>query len=213
MPTAALEPDRLALVLANRTPSRYPARYRYAKRSLDLIVAALGLIVCAPVITLLALLIRLDSAGPAFFVQTRVGQNGTLFRIYKLRTMRGPEPTGIVDHRDDEARVTRVGRYLRRWSLDELPQLVNVVRGDMSLVGPRPERPDIVLARYEAWQYARFDVPQGLTGWWQITDRGHTRLCDDTGNDLVYLDRASFWFDLMILARTIPAVIRQAGLL
>ncbi|HEX7103629.1 MAG TPA: sugar transferase [Nitrolancea sp.] len=191
----------------------YPARYRCAKRSLDLIVAALGLVVCAPVIALLALIVRLDSQGPAFFVQTRVGQNGKLFRIYKLRTMRGPEPQGIADYRDDEARVTRVGRYLRRWSLDELPQLFNVIRGDMSLVGPRPERPGIVLAHYEAWQYARFDVPQGLTGWWQITDRGYTPLCDDTANDLVYLDRASFWFDVMILAHTIPAVIRQAGLL
>jgi lipopolysaccharide/colanic/teichoic acid biosynthesis glycosyltransferase len=102
---------------------------------------------------------------------------------------------------------------LRRLSLDELPQLFNVLRGDMSLVGPRPERPEIVLARYEAWQYARFEVPQGLTGWWQITERGHARLCENMTNDLVYIERASFWFDLQILVRTIPAVIRQAGLL
>jgi len=210
---AVVAPDRLAIALPDSAPRLVPARYRYAKRSLDLIVAALGLLVCSPVIALLALLVRLDSPGPAFFIQTRVGQYGTLFPIFKLRTMRVPEPMGVTDFADDAARVTHVGRYLRRWSLDELPQLLNVLRGDMSLVGPRPERPEIVLARYQPWQYARFEVPQGLTGWWQITDRGHTRLCDDTANDLLYLELASFWFDLKILARTIPAVIRQAGLL
>ena len=206
-------PGRLAVNASNVTPRSFPARYRYAKRSLDLVVATLGLIVCAPVIALLAILVRLDSPGGAFFIQTRVGQYGTLFPIFKLRTMRAPEGPGVSDLTDDEARVTRVGRVLRRWSVDELPQLFNVVRGDMSLVGPRPERPEIVLTRYQAWQYARFEVPQGLTGLWQITDRGHTRLCDNTTNDLVYLDRASFRFDLTILVRTIPANIRQAGLL
>lgn len=202
-----------ALTVPIRTARSFPARYRYAKRSLDLVVAIFGLIICAPVIAVLALLVRLDSPGPAFFIQSRVGQYGTLFPIFKLRTMRLADPSQSPEYVDDHARVTRVGRVLRRWSLDELPQLINVVRGDMSLVGPRPERPEIVLTHYEEWQYARFEVPQGLTGWWQITDRGHKRLCDDSTNDLVYLDRASFWFDLKILALTIPAVIRQAGVL
>jgi lipopolysaccharide/colanic/teichoic acid biosynthesis glycosyltransferase len=204
--------NQLAFAVPNRMPRSFPARYRYAKRALDLFIGLVGLIVCAPIIAALALLVRLDSPGPAFFVQSRVGQYGRLFPILKLRTMRVPDGSGEVDEADDAARITRAGRYLRRWSLDELPQLINVVRGDMTLVGPRPERPEIVLARYETWQYARFDVPQGLTGWWQITARGRTRLCDDTEADLVYLERASFWFDVEILARTIPAVIRQAGL-
>jgi lipopolysaccharide/colanic/teichoic acid biosynthesis glycosyltransferase len=87
------------------------------------------------------------------------------------------------------------------------------LRGDMSLVGPRPERPEIVLSRYEQWQFQRFLVPQGMTGWWQITDRGRTVLCDDTEDDLYYLSRASFFFDLKILWLTLPAVVRQAGVL
>ena len=111
----------------------------------------------------------------------------------------------------ESARITGVGRYLRRWSLDELPQLLNVLRGDMTLVGPRPERPDIVRSRYETWQYRRFLVPQGMTGWWQVTDRGKTRLCDDTEDDVYYLERASFAFDLKILVMTVPAVVRQSG--
>jgi lipopolysaccharide/colanic/teichoic acid biosynthesis glycosyltransferase len=204
---------RPAIASSRGTVRSLPARYRYAKRSLDLLVAALGLIACAPVIGLLALLVRFDSPGPAFFVQLRVGQYGRLFPIFKLRTMRVADPAEAAGFLDDDVRVTRVGRALRRWSLDELPQLINVLRGDMSLVGPRPERPEIVLARYQEWQYARFEVPQGLTGWWQITDRGRRRLCDDSTNDLVYLEQASFWLDLKILVLTLPAVIRQAGLL
>jgi lipopolysaccharide/colanic/teichoic acid biosynthesis glycosyltransferase len=205
--------NRHALTAACGTHRSFPARYRYAKRSLDLVISLFGLMLCASVIAALALLVRLDSPGPAFFVQRRVGQHGRHFSIFKLRTMHVSDTTGPVDVSADDARVTRIGRFLRRWSLDELPQLINVLRGDMSLVGPRPELPEIVLSRYEAWQYARFAVPQGLTGWWQITDRGHTRLCDDITNDLVYLDRASFWLDLKILALTLPAVIRQAGIL
>jgi lipopolysaccharide/colanic/teichoic acid biosynthesis glycosyltransferase len=191
----------------------YPARYRYAKRSFDLIVGSICLIVVAPLIALLGILVRLDSPGPAFFTQTRVGFRGGVFSIIKLRTMIDRGRDGGEPIREDEERVTRIGRYLRRWSLDELPQLINVVRGQMSLVGPRPELPEIVLARYERWQYQRFLVPQGMTGWWQITDRGTTQLCDDTEDDLAYLDRASFLVDLKILLMTIPAVIRQARML
>ncbi len=175
-------------------------------------LSAAGLIVTAPVIGLLGLLVRLDSPGSVFYRQTRVGEGGRLFTIIKLRTMREPTAEESSDDQVDSDidRVTRVGRHLRRWSLDELPQLLNVLRGEMSLVGPRPERPEIVQSLYEDWQYQRFQVPQGMTGWWQVTDRGHTRLCEDTANDLYYVSRASIWFDLRILAMTLPAVARQA---
>jgi lipopolysaccharide/colanic/teichoic acid biosynthesis glycosyltransferase len=195
------------------TQARTVGWYRRSKRALDVILASIALAVSAPLMGILALVIRLDSPGPAFFRQIRVGEGGRLFTMIKLRTMYETSP--LYAERADLTelevhRITRIGSHLRRWSLDELPQLINVLRGDMSLVGPRPERPEIVLTRYERWQFERFRVPQGMTGWWQITDRGKTRLCDDTANDLYYVARASFWFDLRILLRTLPAVARQA---
>jgi lipopolysaccharide/colanic/teichoic acid biosynthesis glycosyltransferase len=199
--------------VAVATSPGFPARYRYGKRLFDLVVASLGLIFTAPLIAILGILVRLDSPGPAFFFQSRVGFRGRLFSIIKLRTMVDCDEAEAAETPVDDDRDTRIGRHLRRWSLDELPQLINVVRGEMSLVGPRPELPEIALDRYEGWQYQRFLVPQGMTGWWQITDRGTTRLCDDTEDDLEYVAHASFVYDLRILLRTLPAVIRQAGVL
>jgi lipopolysaccharide/colanic/teichoic acid biosynthesis glycosyltransferase len=112
---------------------------------------------------------------------------------------------------DGDERVTRFGSLLRALSLDELPQLINVIRGEMSLVGPRPELPEIVLAYYQPWQYQRFAVQQGLTGWWQVTGRGKRMMHEHTEDDIYYVTHASFWFDLKILLRTLPAVLRQEG--
>ena len=187
--------------------------YRLSKRVLDVVVAALGLLLLSPLLLLLALLIRLDSPGPALFVQPRVGQRGRLFPMLKFRTMaHGSTLPRVGPHkRPDDARVTRVGRLLRRTSLDELPQLLNVLVGQMSLVGPRPELPAIVLAHYAPWQYRRLLVPQGMTGWWQVTGRGAKLLYQHTADDLYYLAHAGLGLDLQILARTVRAVLRRDG--
>lgn len=188
--------------------------YRRVKRAIDLLVAGSGLVVSAPLLAMIALAIKLDSPGPVLLRQPRVGERGRIFRMLKFRTMAwdsrvelGPGP----HKRPNDPRVTRVGRFLRRTSLDELPQLINVLRGEMSLVGPRPELVEIVLARYQPWQYRRFLVPQGLTGWWQVTGRATKLMHEHTEDDLYYIERASFWFDLWILLRTVPAVLRGHG--
>ena len=187
--------------------------YRVSKRVLDVGVASLGLLVLSPLLLLLALLIRLDSPGPSLFVQARVGQRGRLFPMLKFRTMaHGSRLRLVGSHkRPDDDRVTRVGRLLRRASLDELPQLLNVLVGQMSLVGPRPELPAIVLAHYAPWQYRRLLVPQGMTGWWQVTGRGAKLLYQHTADDLYYIAHAGPRLDLRILARTARAVLRRDG--
>jgi lipopolysaccharide/colanic/teichoic acid biosynthesis glycosyltransferase len=211
----AFDSIQLAVAGLNRPARsrRASARYRRCKRIMDVTLASGGLIASAPLISVLAILIKLDSSGPVFFRQMRVGEGGTAFSILKLRTM-DDEPCPCHSLNDsaagDQGRVTRVGRFLRRWSLDEVPQFINVLRGDMSLVGPRPERPDIVLACYDERQYQRFLVPQGMTGWWQVVERGRTQLRDDTESDLYYLTHASLLFDLKILLMTLPALVRQA---
>ena len=192
----------------------FPRRYVLAKRLLDVVVAVAGLVACAPLFLILALLIKLDSPGPVFFLQERVGYRGRIFRMVKFRTMvpnSACPPADGVHKRPGDPRVTRIGRFLRRSSLDELPQLINVLRGEMSLVGPRPEMVEIVLSRYQPWQYRRFLVPQGLTGWWQVTGRSTKVMHEHTGDDLYYIANASLWFDLEILLRTIPAVLRGHG--
>jgi lipopolysaccharide/colanic/teichoic acid biosynthesis glycosyltransferase len=221
----AIELDRLS-ALIQETADRFvedwtpvgSRAYRVSKRLLDLVVAGLGLLLLSPLLLLLALLVRLDSPGPALFVQPRVGARGRLFPMLKFRTMRVPDgaarpplPLAGPHKRPDDARVTRLGLLLRRTSLDELPQLVNVLAGQMSLVGPRPELPAIVLARYAPWQYRRLLVPQGMTGWWQVTGRGRKLLHEHTADDLYYLGHAGLGLDLRILARTVGAVLRRDG--
>jgi lipopolysaccharide/colanic/teichoic acid biosynthesis glycosyltransferase len=192
----------------------FPLAYRILKRFLDVTVAALGLTVLAPLLAVISFCICLDSRGSALFVQPRVGQGGRVFKMLKFRTMITGSAVRLGDEPHKQAhdpRVTRVGRLLRKTSLDELPQLVNVLLGHMSLVGPRPELVEIVKARYEPWQYARLLVPQGMTGWWQVTGRGTKLLFENTEDDLYYIERASFWFDIRILAMTVRAVIRRDG--
>ena len=198
---------------------------RAAKRAFDLLVAALALVLAAPAMAAIALAIGLDSPGPVLFRQERVGEGGRRFQMLKFRTMvvgaqererelaQGDDDGGppTFEKRPDDPRVTRVGRVLRRWSLDELPQLLNVLRGDMSLVGPRPELPWLV-EQYEPWQRKRFAVPQGMTGWWQVN--GRSRRADHdlrAEDDLYYIRNWSLWLDLRILARTVRAVIEGEG--
>jgi lipopolysaccharide/colanic/teichoic acid biosynthesis glycosyltransferase len=170
----------------------------------------------------LAALIRLDSKGPAIFRQERVGENGRVFLMFKFRTMTaGAEVleqnfknemdlTAINHKQRFDPRVTRIGRFLRRYSLDELPQLYNVLRGDMSLVGPRPELPWLV-AKYDSPQRRRLAVPQGMTGWWQVTGRSNGPMHLNTDQDLHYVYHYSLWLDVQILAKTLKVVLRGEG--
>ncbi|MCX7851182.1 MAG: sugar transferase [Caldilineales bacterium] len=195
---------------------------RIIKRIFDLVVASLSLLVIWPVMLITAVAIRLDSPGPIILKQQRVGENGRLFYVYKFRSMvqdadkrqhevlrETPDGQIIHKHRDDP-RVTRVGRIIRRLSIDELPQLFNVLKGEMSMVGPRPELPMIV-ARYEAWQHKRFAVPPGITGWWQVSGRSDKPMHLHTEDDLYYITHYSPLLDLQILWRTIGVVLKGKG--
>ena len=194
------------------------------KRVVDLVGSVVGLVVLSPVFAVVAALVKLESPGPAFFTQERVGRGGRWFRIIKFRTM----VDGAERHRDEllsqslyrdarlfklssDPRTTRLGRWLRGTSLDELPQLVNVLRGEMSLVGPRPPLPSEV-ALYEAHHYARFDVKPGMTGPWQVSGRNEIVNFEDVVRiETDYVRRWSLSSDIRILFATVPAVVRMRG--
>lgn len=216
----------MAVHVLGRTCVLAPPEYRFAqwrfKRAIDIVLAALLLTVSVPVMTLIALAIKSTSRGSVIFLQPRVGRNGREFKMYKFRTMyrdaSSQEERLAQLNRDrvflkieDDDRVTPVGRFLRKYSLDELPQLINVLLGDMSLVGPRP----LLLSdmrRFPRGHWARrFTVPPGLTGLWQISGRS---LCTDEERirlDLEYVERWSIWLDLWILALTPAAVLLARG--
>lgn len=195
---------------------------RLMKRMFDLAIAVPLLILLLPLISLIVLIIKLDSPGPVIFRQQRVGENGQLFHMYKFRSMIVGAETmqeevtqldncgNTIYKTADDPRVTRVGALLRRTSLDELPQLFNVLKGEMSLVGPRPELPMLV-GQYEPWQHKRFAVPQGMTGWWQINGRADKPLHLHTEEDIYYIQNYSLWMDLYILLKTPLVVLRGKG--
>ncbi|MCS6773446.1 MAG: sugar transferase [Anaerolineae bacterium] len=187
---------------------------RAVKRLMDLLIGATMLVCTLPLMALIAIAIKLDSPGPALIRQTRIGEGGRPFQMYKFRTMRvgaeHPLPAGSYHKRPNDPRVTRLGRWLRRYSLDELPQLFNVLKGEMSLVGPRPELPWLV-ERYQTWQRRRFAVPPGMTGWWQINGRSERPMHLHVEDDLHYIRNYSLWLDLVILVRTIPVVLSGRG--
>jgi len=198
-------------------------------RGLDIVAAALLLVLLAPLLLIIALVIRIDSRGWPVYRQQRLGLRRRPFVVNKFRTMaagaghethrefvlalisgeRGPTDTGVFKLTED-ARITRVGRFLRRSSLDELPQLWNVLRGDMSLVGPRPPIPYEVERYPEHW-FGRFAVKPGITGLWQVNGRSEVTLEEMIALDLEYVRRRSFWFNVEILLRTVPAVLRARG--
>ncbi|NOZ49198.1 MAG: sugar transferase [Chloroflexi bacterium] len=195
---------------------------RLIKRIFDLIVASTTVLLSWPIMLSVAIAVKLDSPGPIILKQERVGENGRLFHVYKFRSMvdhadkmlaqvvQETEDGNIIHKRRDDPRITRVGRLIRRTSLDELPQLLNVLKGEMSMVGPRPELPFIV-ARYEAWQHKRFAVPPGITGWWQISGRSDKPMHLHTEDDLYYISHYSPLLDLQILWRTIGVVLKGKG--
>lgn len=202
------------------------------KRAVDIVLSAVGLVLVAPLFLVIGVAIKLDSPGPVFFRQERVGRGGRRFRVVKFRTMYDGAPqdvhreyvrrqlAGSADAPPDgddvvfklvaDDRVTRVGRLLRQTSLDEVPQLINVLRGQMSLVGPRPPLPYEVEA-YEAWQFERLKVTPGITGLWQVSGRSRLTYRQMCAIDLEYVKRWSLALDLKILVKTIPVVLFNSG--
>jgi len=184
--------------------------YDFTKRILDTAIAALMLVLCAPVMIAIAILVPFDSKGPVLFKQQRVGKNGKLFWVLKFRSMRTDAPAYAVSpDKSYDPRITRLGRFLRKSSLDELPQLFNVLKGEMSLVGPRPEMPFIV-ERYGARERRRLEVKPGITGLWQISADRAFPIHENILYDLYYLRFRSFFMDIAVLLHT--AVFAMRGI-
>lgn len=187
--------------------------YKFSKRLLDLICSLLGIIVLSPVLLIVAILIKLESKGPIVFSQKRVGLNGNEFKMYKFRSMaenaeelkekltKQNEMSGPMFKMKDDPRVTKVGRFIRKTSIDELPQLINVLKGDMSLVGPRPSLPKEV-AKFEPWMLDRLMVKPGLTCYWQVSGRNNIDFEDWMKLDLQYVEDRSFLLDLKLIFKT-----------
>jgi lipopolysaccharide/colanic/teichoic acid biosynthesis glycosyltransferase len=207
-----------------------PLWQAWARRVLDITLASLVILLLSPLLIALAIAIRLDSPGPAFFRQRRVGYGQREFTVFKFRSMRSDaDPRGHRDYvtaliqgkagnggRENlyklavDDRITPVGRWIRRWSLDELPQLFNVISGDMALVGPRPAIPYEV-AEYPSWYLDRFSVKPGLTGLWQVSGRNERTYEEMVRLDIEYAERRSLFLDLSILARTPFTVLARKG--
>jgi len=193
------------------------------KRMLDLLISMAALVLLFPLFVLTALAIYLENPGPSFYTQTRVGQNGRHFRFYKFRSMvvdadrikarlagRNESADGVLFKIRKDPRITRVGRIIRKLSIDELPQLVNVLKGDMSLVGPRPPLPQEVV-QYTLEQRKRLHIRPGITCIWQVSGRSDIPFADQVRLDLEYIQSADLVADLMILLKTIPAVLTGKG--
>ena len=195
---------------------------RVIKRAFDILMTLLILVPALPVMAVIAVMIKRDSPGPILFRQKRIGEGGKPFMMLKFRSMvdgaafqqetvKRYDANGRPVYKPPEdPRVTAIGKFIRMTSLDELPQLFNILRGEMSLVGPRPEMPELV-ATYEPWQRKRFEVPQGLTGWWQVNGRANKPMHLNTEDDLFYIRNYSLWLDLQILWKTIWVVISRRG--
>jgi lipopolysaccharide/colanic/teichoic acid biosynthesis glycosyltransferase len=192
------------------------------KRAFDLLFGFLVLIFAFPIMALSVLMVYFEDGFPVIFRQTRVGKDGHLFTMFKIRTMvKDAEQLqsrigmfdlngNLIHKAKDDPRVTRVGRFLRRFSLDELPQLFNVLAGTMSLVGPRPEIPYLT-EKYEPWQWKRFEALPGITGWWQVNSRSGKPMHLNIEDDLYYIQNYSIWLDLQIILRTIWVVLIGKG--
>ncbi|MBP7963708.1 MAG: sugar transferase [Caldilineaceae bacterium] len=195
---------------------------RLVKRTVDLVISAIALLLTLPFTLLIGLAIRLDSSGPVLYTQARIGKEGKPFRVYKFRSMiagaeslreqmaRLNESTGPLFKIRDDPRATRVGTFLRRYSLDELPQLLNVLRGEMSLIGPRPNLPEEVAA-YSEWHKKRLSVSPGMTGLWQVSGRSDLTFDEMVLLDIYYAENWCMSMDLTILMRTLPAVLLKRG--
>lgn len=216
------------LQLIDLTVLSYPSWAEFMKRIMDLLLVAVGGLLLAPLLALVALVVKLQDGGPVLFVQPRAGRGGRQFPFFKFRSMvvdaeerraglqEQNETDGVLFKIADDPRVTPLGRFIRRWSIDELPQLWNVVRGDMNLVGPRPlpmrdlegadADPEI---RY--WMELRGKVKPGITGPWQVSGRSNLGFQDMVELDIAYVQNWTLWADLLILLHTLPAVLRRRG--
>jgi exopolysaccharide biosynthesis polyprenyl glycosylphosphotransferase len=207
---------------------------RFVKRIFDILVVSVGLIIISPLLLCIAILIKLDSPGSLIYRQKRIGENGRPFSMYKFRSMRvdadpaihqahvtkliqqnlRPEQLGENNGNSlkmkNDPRVTKIGRFIRKFSLDELPQLFNVLRGEMSLVGPRPPLP-YELEHYQDWHKRRLEALPGITGLWQVKGRNQVSFDEMVRLDLEYIEHQSFWLDLLILLQTPRAVFSAKG--
>lgn len=179
------------------------------KRFVDLFLALTGLFFISPLIIIISISIFLSMGSPIFFLQKRTGKFGKIFTIYKFRTMKKAK-SELVDTNSDSARITGIGRFLRVTSLDELPELLNVIRGDMSMVGPRPLLPEY-LPLYTTEQNRRHEILPGITGWAQINGRNDLSWEDKFKMDIWYLENSSFKLDVIILLKTICKVVKSEG--
>ncbi|MFQ5410967.1 MAG: sugar transferase [Phycisphaerae bacterium] len=214
--------DFHGVALLAYTPAQHSPEWLALKRMLDVILAVIGIGLTGPIMLICAALIRLTSPGPVLFRQPRCGLNGRIFDMFKFRSMVEDAEHRLheVAHLDqspdppfkaiDDTRITSIGKHLRVWSLDELPQLFNVIRGDMSIVGPRPPIPAEV-AQYDRWQRRRLSMRPGLTCIWQIKGRHHIGFKEWMKLDLFYIDHWSLKLDFLILCRTLPTVLRGTG--
>jgi exopolysaccharide biosynthesis polyprenyl glycosylphosphotransferase len=221
-PSMAPTSSAVPRVLPFETPRPQGAYLRAGKRVLDVVGASVALVLFSPVLLVLAVLIKLTSKGPVFYRSTRIGRGGQPFTFYKLRSMvrDAARNRHHVEHLNEadgpvfkiarDPRITPIGRFLRTTSLDEVPQFWNVLRGDMSLVGPRPPIPEEV-AQYEPWQLRRLDVRPGITCLWQISGRSRIGFQEWMRLDLEYIRHQSLRLDAKILLRTIPAVLSREG--
>lgn len=202
-------------------PSKIESRkgYHFVKRLFDIILSTIGLIVLSPIMGIIAYRIKKEDGGPFFYKQVRVGKNGHQFRMYKFRSMivnadqlleklkNQNEVTGAMFKMKHDPRITKIGQFIRKHSLDELPQLVNVLKGDMSLVGPRPPLPSEV-NHYTDYDKQRLYVTPGCAGLWQATERNNVGFDEMVKLDLKYIQRASLYYDLWIIWKTITIIIK-----
>lgn len=198
-----------------------PRGYLWSKRVFDLVLCLLALPLVLPVLLLCMLAVRLDTPGPVVFTQSRTGRHGRRFKMFKFRTMvqNAEELKASLQHLNilpppdfkilDDPRITRVGRFLRKTSLDELPQIINVMRGEMSLVGPRPT--SFAATTYDLWHTMRLEVVPGITGLWQVKGRNNTTFDERLRLDIEYIRRMSLRLDLKILLMTVGSVFSRAG--
>lgn len=188
--------------------------YEVIKRVIDVVCSFIGVLVLSPLFIIIAIIIKFTSKGPVFFSQRRVGRDGKEFKMYKFRSMvvnaeelkeklvAQNEMSGPMFKMKDDPRVTKVGKFIRKTSIDELPQLWNVLKGDMSLVGPRPSLPKEV-AQFEDWMYRRLEVKPGLTCYWQVSGRNNIDFEDWMKLDIKYVDERSTWIDIKLIFKTV----------
>ena len=207
------------VVLLNRDKIKSRFIYHGIKRIFDIVAAACGIIILSPLMIIIAVLIKAEDHGPIFYKQVRVGKNGKTFKMYKFRSMfvnadqmlaelkEQNDVEGPMFKMKDDPRITRIGHFIRKHSLDELPQFFNVIKGEMSLVGPRPPLPAEV-AEYSDYDKQRLYVIPGCTGLWQATKRNEVGFSEMVQLDIEYIKKANFWFDLWIIWKTVEIVIK-----